>query len=425
MRVWIVNQYAVPPTQAGITRHYTLASELIRRGHEVTVIASSFDHVTRQETRLGPDEVARLELLPQAREGMVKVPFLWLRTPGYRGNTLARMKNMVVFARRVLTQVPREGLPPPDVIVGSSPHLFGALAAQRLAARLGVPFVLEVRDLWPQSLIDLGGVPAHHPLVLALGQIEKFLYRSADRILALLPGAVEHMVAKGAQRDKVVYLPNGADLSMLPPPEPPPGGDRLTLVYAGTHGLANGLDGLLDAAAILRDDGYSPRVLMRFIGDGPEKARLIKRAEDEKLDLVRFEPPVPKEDIHAVLQSADGFLVTMHAIGLYRFGISFNKIYDYMAAGRPTILGASASNNPIAEAGAGLTVPAGDAWAMAQAIMQLAAMTPAERWEMGQRGRAAVERQHDFKRLAEVLESTLLEVIGVPEELLMSPKVAS
>ncbi|MNS30482.1 putative glycosyl transferase [compost metagenome] len=417
MRVWIVNQYAVPPTQAGITRHYTLASELLKRGHDVTVIASSFDHVTRRETRLAPGEQARLET-------MGKVPFLWLRTPPYRGNTLARMTNMVTFARQLIQWVPRLELPAPDVIVGSSPHLFGALAAERLARRFGVPFVLEVRDLWPQSLIDLGGVSAHHPVVLALGHIEKYLYRESSRILALLPGAVEHLVAKGAERARVVYLPNGADLSVLPAPEPPPANPRFTILYAGTHGLANGLDGLLDAAAMLQAEGFADRVLMRFVGDGPEKPRLMRRAEAEGLSLVRFEPPVAKEVIHAVLASADAFMVTMHAIGLYRFGISFNKIYDYMAAGRPTVLGASASNNPIAEAGCGLSVPAGDARAMADAIRQLAEMTPQERWELGQRGRAAVERQHDFRRLAETLEQTLLEVIGVPEELL-APKVAS
>jgi glycosyltransferase involved in cell wall biosynthesis len=417
MRVWIVNQYAVPPTQAGITRHYTLASELIKRGHDVTVIASSFDHVTRRETRLAPGEQARLET-------MGKVPFLWLRTPPYRGNTLARMTNMVTFARQLIQWVPRLDLPAPDVIVGSSPHLFGALAAERLARRFGVPFVLEVRDLWPQSLIDLGGVSPRHPVVLALGRIERYLYRESSRILALLPGAVEHLVAKGADRARVVYLPNGADLSVLPAPEPPPANGRFTILYAGTHGLANGLDGLLDAAALLQAEGLAERVLLRFVGDGPEKPRLMRRAEAEGLSLVRFEPPVAKESIHEVLASADAFMVTMHAIGLYRFGISFNKIYDYMAAGRPTVLGASASNNPIAEAGCGLSVPAGDARAMADAIKQLAEMTPEARWELGQRGRAAVERQHDFRRLAETLEQTLLEVIGVPDELL-APKVAS
>jgi glycosyltransferase involved in cell wall biosynthesis len=418
MRVWIVNQYAVPPTQAGITRHYTLAAELIKRGHDVMVIASSFDHVTRQETRLGPGEDARLEL-------MGKVPFMWLRTPAYRGNTLARMKNMMVFAQRVLQLVPRQHPPAPDVVIGSSPHLFGALAAERLARRYGVPFVLEVRDLWPQSLIDLGGVPAHHPLVVALGHIERYLYREATRILALLPGAADHMADKGATREKVVFLPNGADLSMLPAPEPPPGNDRFTLLYAGTHGLANGLDGLLDAAAVLQGAGWGDRVCMRFVGDGPEKPRLMRRAEAEGLTMVRFEPPVAKELIHHTLQSADAFMVTMHAIGLYRYGISFNKIYDYMAAGRPTVLGASLSNDPMAEAGAGLSVPAGDAAAMAEAIQQLATMSPAERWELGQRGRAAVERLHDFRRLAEVLETTLLEVVGTPTELQVEPKVAS
>jgi glycosyltransferase involved in cell wall biosynthesis len=417
MRVWIVNQYAVPPSQAGITRHHTLASELIRRGHEVTLVASSFDHVTRTETRLAAGEAARVET-------HAGVPFVWLRTPPYQGNSVKRMANMAHFAARVEWTLPRLGLDRPEVIIGSSPHLFGAWAAERLAARWGVPFVLEVRDLWPQSLVELGNVPADHPVVRLLERLERHLYRRAVRILALLPGAAEHLVAKGASPSAVVHLPNGADLSVSPPPEPPKATARFTAVYAGTHGLANGLDGLIDAAALLHAEGLGEKLAMRFIGDGPDKARLAERARALGLDWVSFEPPVPKARVHEVLQEADAFLVTMHAVGLYRYGISFNKLYDYMAAGRPTVLGANASNNPIAEAGAGLSVPAGDAAAYAEAIKTLMAMTPAERWEMGQRGRSAVERHHDFRRLAETLESTLLDVLGAPYPEL-APPVAS
>jgi glycosyltransferase involved in cell wall biosynthesis len=417
MKVWIVNQYAVPPSQAGITRHHTLAAELIRRGHEVTIVASSFDHVTRTETRLAPGETARVET-------HAGVPFVWLRTPPYRGNSVRRMANMAHFAARVERTLPRLGLDRPEVIIGSSPHLFGAWAAERLASRGGVPFVLEVRDLWPQSLVELGNVPEGHPLVRALERLERHLYRRAVRILALLPGAGEHLVAKGALASSVVHLPNGADLSVSPTPVAPEPHARFTAMYAGTHGLANGLDGLLDAAALLHAEGLGDRLLMRFIGDGPDKPRLAERARALGLDWVSFEPPVPKSRVHEVLQEADAFLVTMHAVGLYRYGISFNKLYDYMAAGRPTVLGASASNNPIAEAGAGLSVPAGDAAAFAEALKTLMAMSPAERWEMGQRGRAAVERHHDFRRLADTLEATLLDVLGTPYPAL-TPQVAS
>lgn len=161
MNIWIINQYAIPPDTAGITRAFVMARELIAHGHDVTIIASSFDHVSRTEKRLKSREGWKIEIFEGVR-------FLWLRTPAYSGNGLARVWNMSVFAVKALVEPSKHLLKEPDIIVGSSPHLFGALAAERLATRLNVPFVLEVRDLWPQSLIDLGnlsrGTPSCPPL---------------------------------------------------------------------------------------------------------------------------------------------------------------------------------------------------------------------------------------------------------------------
>jgi len=401
MRIWIINQYAIPLSQAGPTRHYTLARELIRKGHHVTIIASSFDHVTRRETRLTSDEISKYEVV----EG---VPFVWLRTPPYRGNTLARIWNMLVFASRVWRDACSRINDQPDVIIGSSPHLFGALAAERLAGRYKIPFILEVRDLWPKSLVDLGNVSDHHPVVCLLERVERYLYRKARYIVTLLPSAVDHMVEKGIHREKVVWLPNGVDFRLVSQYRPPKETSLLTVMYAGAHGLANGLDSILDTAAILEQDGWGDRVRFRLIGDGPEKVRLQQRATIEGIQIVRFEDPVPKNRIYGLLQEADAFIVTMRNISLYRYGISLNKIYDYLAVGRPIVFGSSAPNNPVAEACAGLTVQPENPREMAEAVKRLAAMSLSERIAMGQRGRAYVEKEHNFVRLAEKLEQVLL-----------------
>ncbi|WP_082077929.1 glycosyltransferase family 4 protein [Thermus filiformis] len=303
MNVWMVNHYALPPSQAGITRHYTLAKELLKRGHQVIIWASSFNHGTKEE-RLANRETHKLELT----DG---VPFYWIRTPPYKGNSPARVWNMLTFSYRVWQLGRGFRLAKPDVILGSSPHPFAALAAEWLASHFRVPFVLEVRDLWPQSLIDLGDIPPSHPFVVLLDKIERHLYRKASTIVTLLPDAGEYMTAKGADPSRVVWIPNGIDLELVPTPSPPQPKEPFTVMYAGAHGLANGLELALEAAHLLEKEGWGRRVRFRFVGDGPEKPTLIRRARELGLGNVSFEEPVPKGEVYTLLNQADAFLIIL------------------------------------------------------------------------------------------------------------------
>ncbi|MDB5101690.1 MAG: hypothetical protein JWM80_6111 [Cyanobacteria bacterium RYN_339] len=401
MKIWIVNHYAIPPSQTGGTRHYSLARALIARGHDVTIVASNYTYMGGQLLATGGE---RVEV-----EG---VPFLWLPTPPYEtSGSVKRMWNNMMFARGLLGLEPGPGLPRPDVIVGSSPHLLAAWGAERLARRFDVPFVLEIRDVWPQSILDLGRIPPWHPVVLFFAQIEKHLYRRAVRIVSLLPAVEAHVVAKGGRPGSVTWLPNGIDLAMVPALAAPASGETFTLYYAGSHGVANDLDTLLDAAVVLRDD---PRIAIHLIGGGPEKPRLMARARDEGLTRVHFEDPVPKAQIYARLAQADGFVLPVKGLALYQHGISPNKIYDYLALGRPTVIASNSANNPIADAGAGLTVAPGDPAALAAAIRQLADLAPAARATLGESGRRYVAEHHDVGRLAERLEAVLREAVEPP-----------
>ena len=399
MRIWMINHYAEP-----YGRQHNLAGELIRRGHRVVIFASSFDHRTRQENRLAPGEKVK-------REDIDGVPYVWLRTPPYPGNTSARVWNMAVFAGRIWRVGKAAGFERPDVIIGSSPHLFAALAAQRLAARFRVPFVLEVRDLWPQSLVDLANVSARHPVVRGLEKMERYLYRRAARIISLLPGAVDHMVEKGADRERVVWIPNGINTDLVPPPEPPANDGVFTVMYAGAHGLANALDYVLDAAAVLQQEDLDRRILIRFIGDGPEKSRLQEVAAQRELTNVRFDGPVPRNRVYDLLREADAFVMPLKHSPVFRWGVSPNKLFDYLATARPVIFSVNSPINPVAEAQAGLTVPPENPLALAEAIKELLYMSPEKRWEMGLRGREYVERYHSFARLADKLEKTLKDAM--------------
>lgn len=413
MRIWWINHYAVLPSQVGGTRHYSLARRLVEAGHEVTIIASRFNHFA---LRAVPDGSSSAEAQKYRLESIDGVEFLWIGTPAYKNNSLARLRNMTVFAARAARGARRMLQAPPDVVIGSSPHPFAALAAARIAKGFAVPFVLEIRDLWPQTLVDIGRFAAGHPLVRTLCRLERYLYQQASLIVTLLPRAAEHMEAKGAAAEKIHWIPNGIDLSLVPPSTPAPELSTFTILYAGSHGVANGLDSVLDAAAWLQRKGTEERtlscpVLFRLLGDGPEKLRLRRRVERENLLNVRFEDPAPKERVYAAMADADAFIATLRASPLYRWGMSLNKLFDYLAMARPIVFGADVPQNPVAESGAGIVVAPEDSRAMAAAVATLVKMSPEARSDMGRRGREFVERHYDIKQLAQRLLSLLEGVV--------------
>lgn len=399
--VWILNHYAATPSSSGVTRTYNLAKNLPPYGWTASIIAASTDYHTREQ-RLNEGEVSRLEMIDD-------VPFLWLRTPPYQANDWRRVLNILVYAARALWPDMMTPLAKPDVIIGSSVHPFAALAGAFLAKRYKVPFVFEVRDLWPQTLIDMGALKQGGLVTRALQALELWLYRQSKYTIVLLEHADEYIVPLGIPKEKVVWIPNGVDSSQFPPAqEKAVDPDAFTLMYFGAHGDANGLRTVLDAMALLKDK----KVKLRLIGDGPEKAGLIEHARSLGLTNVSFENPVPKKQIPSLAAQADAFVFNVRNLDLFKYGMSPNKLFDYMAAARPIIYTGVDNRNMVAQAGAGLTVRPEDPSAMARAVEAMMAMTPAQRAEMGAAGRRYVEEKHAFGYLAEKL-ATLLDRCAV------------
>lgn len=402
-QVWIVNHYAQEPSGPGGTRHHALARHLSAYGWQASIVAGS------TELNTGRQRLFRGE--PYRRETLEGVPFCWLRTADH-ASLSGRLIDMLGFAWRVVTSSCLRDLPSPDVVIGSSVHPFAAWAGLRLARRHRVPFIFEVRDLWPQTLVDLGVARESGLAVWALRKLERHLYQAAARIVVLMPRADEYICRLGIPREKLVWIPNGVELSGVAPAPKTPNEDGFTLMYFGAHGLANGLDNILTAMGRVRDKRPDLYVRLRLIGDGPQKAVLIGQAKRMGLDNVVFEPPVPKAAIPALAAEADAFVVNLVDSPIYRYGISLNKLFDYLAAGRPIVFAGAAVNDPVAEARAGLSVPPGDPEALAGAIVRLAALPEAERMEMGRNAYAYVQAHHDFRVLARRLADCLDAVVS-------------
>jgi glycosyltransferase involved in cell wall biosynthesis len=400
LRVWLINQYAGTRGSPGGNRPFSLARALVSRGHDVLIITGTFSHLTREDQFPGTNWTYGLQEVDGVR-------FLWIHSPPYHANDLRRAANMLAFSRRVLQLADSRRAGRPDVIIGSSPHLLAPLAAERLAARYRVPFVMEIRDIWPASLVDLMGLSETHPVVLVLRGLERYLCKRASQIVSTLPGCADHLAGLGVDTGRVTWIPNGVDFSVVPDVSDPPGGSCLTLMYAGSHGVSDGLDVMIRAVALLEAGEAKGRVRWRFVGDGPEKSRLMARVKQQQLRNVSFEDPVPKTEIYRRLAEADAFVVNVRDEPLYRFGVSFNKFYDYLAMGRPTIVGLASPWNPFRESGGGLTVRPDDADDFAGGVLQVVRMSDPERRAMGLRGRVFVERAHDFGKLGGDLERVL------------------
>lgn len=401
MNILLINHYAGSPLHGMEFRPYFMAREWVQMGHRVEIVAASVSHVRAQQ----PD----LQGQPEQVQVIDGITYRWLQAPTYRGNGLGRLRNIATFLLRVWARAGRWVREfQPDCVVASSTYPMDTWVAQHIARQAGCPWVYEVHDLWPQSLIELSGMSPHHPFARLCGWTERWAYRNADRVVSMLPKVHAHMAARGLNLKRLCIVPNGVALQAW---EDPPQALREDVAqalaaarqlghrvvgYAGSMGLPNALDTLLDAAALLREQP------IRFIlvGQGHERERLRQRALREGLGHVHLLEPVPKAQIPTFLREIDVAYIGWQRVPLYRFGIAPNKLMDYMMAACVVLHSVEAGNDPVAESGCGLTVPPADPPAVAQGLQTLLALPESDRRSMGQAGRRFVEAHHSYAVLA-------------------------
>lgn len=396
---WILNHYAGTASSPS-TRHYDIARELVRAGHAVTIFAAGFHYQKFVEERLSPGESWKEEIHDGVR-------FIWVRTFPYRRNDWRRSLNMLSYAYRAVRIGMRLG-ERPSVVIGSSVHPLAALAGYVLSILKRSRFMFEVRDLWPQTLIDMGALRETSAAAWIMRKLETFLYRRAERVITLLPYSFEYIMRSGIPRERIVWIPNGADLSRYAGVRAYEGGRSapFTIMYLGAHGRANALDVILDAAEIVQAKG--PQwVRFVFVGDGPEKPALIEYARKKQLENVEFRASVPKDQLSGIMSEADAFVFNLEDLPLFRYGISSNKLFDYLASGRPVIFSGNTGNNPVRDANAGLSVPARSPERLAEAVMQLVTLAPEDRMRMGMNGIEYMRTTHDIRLLATALEQII------------------
>ncbi len=399
--IWMINHYAISPDLPGGTRHFDFACELVKKGYRVKIFAC--------DVILGKNkEHAKLEEKESySVENIKGVEFIWVRAATYERNNWRRFLNMSTFSYNCY-KIGKKFKSKPEIIIGSSPHPFAAFVAAKLARKLKTKFFLELRDLWPQVIVDMGKLSEHHPITKAMRLLEKYLYRVADKIIVLAEGSKNYLKEKwGISESEILYLPNGVYLNNFSYEE-----DRdvlrkrynftkFTLIYTGAHGPANSLDTILRAAGRLREN---KKIEIVLVGDGILKERLLKQAKEIRLNNVRFFDPVPKNEIPGMLIAADAAIITLKKAKVFSYGVSPNKLFDYMAARKPIIcaIGGDIAEK-IIETGCGISVIPENDKSMAEAIIHLANL-PADRLkQMGDYGYKEIERNYSREKLVQKL----------------------
>ncbi len=394
--IWIINQYAGTPYYGMNYRSYYLGKEFLNSGNKVTIFSGAYSHLFVNFPKVDGS---------YTKEFIDGIDFIWVKTPKYKASkSLGRVWSMLVFMFRLFF-INIFKFEKPDIIIISSLSLFPVLNAYIWSKVFKIEFIFEVRDIWPLTLIDIGGISKYHPLVILLGWFEKLGYKKAKYVVSLLSNAKEHMNSSGMHKDKFKYIPNGINLEevknyqevsssikkMIPK-------NKFIVGYVGTLGIANALNYLLDAAILLQDITH---IHFLLVGKGGEKDNLQKYCKENQLSNVTFIDPIPKIQVQSMLKLCDILYIGWHKKRIYEYGISANKIFDYMYSAKPILHSIQIDNDIIQEARCGISVEAEDSKAIKSAILKLSLMEKEKLKKLGSNGKKYVIQHHGYQQLCD------------------------
>ena len=406
MKILFLSHYFPPEVGALASRTYDHCREWVRQGHQVTVLTATPNY-PRGEIYPG----YRSRLWQREEKSGIQIVRVWTYvTPNER--FLKRTISYVSYMISAILATPL--LPKQDVVITTSPHLFSGLAGFVVSGLKRAPWVLEIRDLWPKSILAVGAI-RNRTIIRALEWLERFAYRHADRIVPVTDAFQDYIEGLEIPADRIRVIKNGVDLHKFQPAAPNPAlraelglDGKFVAAYVGTHGMAHHLETVLEAAALLhaRTD-----ISFLLVGDGAERARLQALKEQMGLRNVLMLPHQPRERMPAIWAATDLSLVVLRKNDLFKTVIP-SKIFESMAMQRPVILGVEGESLEIVEeAGAGVGIEPENAAALAEEIALLAS-DPARCASMGRSGRAYVEAHFDRRVLANQYLQVLQDVVG-------------
>lgn len=406
MNIWLINHYAVPPQYYPLARQTYFAKNLMAMGHEVTIFAASSVHNSNPSKNLITDGT------PWREETVDGVHYVYIKCCDYQGSGLKRVYNICEFAWK-LPGVCKH-FPKPDAIVATSMPPTSCAVGIHLSRKYGCKGVAEIADLWPESIVAYDIAGPKNPAVVVLRWLEKWIYKKANAVVFTMEGAYDYILEQGWEnqipREKVHYINNGVDLETFcynrehfPVEDADLSNPELfKVVYTGSVRKVNNLGILLDAAKEVQDS----RVKFLIWGDGDEKAALEQRVQEEHITNVSFKGRVEKKYVPSIVSQADLNVAHNGASPLFRFGISFNKLFDYLAAEKPVLCDFPCPYNPAVRLGAAVEVTEPDPQSIARQVEELAKL-PGEAYDQLCQRASQGAREYDFKNLTNKLISVI------------------
>ena len=408
MNILLINHYAGCPEMGMEFRPFYLAREWEKSGHNVLIVAASYYPLRSTQPQVSN------------KQGYCKIEnvnYLIIKTPKYSGNRIGRIVNMFCFVYKLMIRSKELAKQfNPDIVIASSTYPSDIYPAKRISKLSKAKLVFEVHDVWPMSPMLLGGLSKWHPFIMLMQHGENYACKKADCLISMLPCTKEHFVQHGLEEHKWFHVPNGIDLETYDIIENLPDSHLKKInqikkeykhlaLYAGTHGIANSLDTIIESSQFINNK----EIAIVLLGKGPEKENLIQKSKVLDLKNIFFLDPVPKSAVPELLAVADILLIAWNRSQLYKYGISPNKIFDYMMAAKPVVHAVEAANDLIKNAQCGISIEPENPEKFAEAIAFLCALPTVEKEQMGMNGKNYVINNHTYKHLA----NKFLEYISI------------
>ncbi|MBC5687517.1 glycosyltransferase family 4 protein [Mediterraneibacter sp. NSJ-55] len=414
MNIWIVNHYAIPPSMGGLVRHYYFSKYLQKKGHTVKIFTSSKIHNT---------DINMIKDKSLYREEMEDgVEYTFVRSRDYKGNGLDRIINMMDLPFKTWkTMKLFYKKQKPDVIYTSSPDLFVAYFALLFGRKHKIPVVVEVRDLWPKSVVEYNKLSEYNPIILILYQLEKWIYKKADKLIFTMEGWKNYFTERGLLSEidlkKVNYINNGVDIEEFERNKKTfkyldldlDDKSKFKFVYMGSIRLANNLQSLIEAAKVIKEKGIANLQILVF-GDGTEKEALEQESKRCGLNIV-FKGKVEKKYIPYILSKSDVNLVNVKSTNIKNYGCSWNKLFEYMASGKPVLSNVYMQYDLISRFNIGIAKEFQSAEEYAKVMIEFSNLDTNIYAEMCNNAKA-VAQKFDYKYLTEKIEHVLYSAVS-------------
>lgn len=392
LNILIINQYASTPeySSGAGERFFYLLPYFSKEGINASVLSGSYNHLFLKQPP--SEQLFNHEMVSGGK-------IIWVKLRKYRGeNFLGRLFSWFEFLFKLFIY-PIGKNSAPNIILVSSMSIFPILYALKLRKQYGAKIILEVRDIWPLTPLELGNYSRKHPFIALLSYLEKLAYKKSDVVVSVLPGFKMHVANVLGHERKVFWIPNGINVSekTLSNKKEKQTSD-FVIMYTGALGIANAMEFVLEAAKILKN---IPEIQFHIIGEGPKKPQLIDYVANESLSNVLFIDKIPKSDVINHLQKADLCIISWRNKNIYKYGVSANKYNDYMLASKPILSASNIDDDPVMIANCGIQVASESPEAIAEGILKIKNLPEEARRVLGENGRKYVIENQTYEKIAE------------------------